>query len=810
MIAKVVIDLPIKSGNIFYNYLIPKHYLSIIQKGARVIVPFGKKTTLAYVVEIENDNTEKDQLVKLKEILEVIDNPPLITEELLHLAFWLSEYYIAPLADVFNIILPSYLQWNKQLLVIVKSDLENLILTDEEKEFYAWLKKKVRTWQEVEKVFPQFLGFVDFLKNDGFLEFKEIYQEHVKAKIINIVKRVVNPSILEDTIKGLNNNALKQKILLQSFLNQEEIPLINLVSELKIPRATIRSLVDKRLLDIYQVKVERDYYQDKKYSDQALILTSDQERVYQNLIENLQKNKFQTFLLHGVTGSGKTEIYLETIKFAIKMGKTAIFLVPEISLTPQMIEKFKGRFPNQVAVLHSRLSKGERNDEWNKIRLGKAKIVVGARSAIFAPFENVGIIIIDEEHETTYKQEEQPRYHVREVASERAKYWNATLLLGSATPSLESFYQAKMKNYQLLTLPRRVMNRSLPTMQIIDMRKELAEGNRTMFSRTLQKAIKERLAKKEQTIIFLNRRGYTTFVLCRECGYVARCPHCDISLTYHVHEQSLKCHYCGYEEPIMHICPNCGSENIRHFGVGTQKVEMELQNLFPTVRIIRMDNDTTRKKGAHEELIRKFRDKEADILLGTQMIAKGLDFSDVTLVGIISIDSILKIPDLRANERAFQILMQVGGRAGRHHLPGEVIIQSYSPEHYSITYALQHDYLAFFQHELNYRKENFYPPFSEIILINFLHEDMLILHKESKEWTDFLRKALKGTNVHVSGPVASSVAKVKDRYRFQSMVKYNKTKEIDILVKREISKLLQLNFSNKMNIQIDVNPQILW
>ena len=410
------------------------------------------------------------------------------------------------------------------------------------------------------------------------------------------------------------------------------------------------------------------------------------------------------FLLYGVTGSGKTEIYLQSIQRVLEDGREGIVLVPEISLTPQMVNRFKGRFGDQVAVLHSGLSVGEKYDEWRKIQRKEVKVVVGARSAVFAPFENLGIIIIDEEHETSYKQEDNPRYHARDVAIERAKKHQCPVVLGSATPSLESFARAEKRVYHLLTLSKRMNDQNLPDVKIVDMREELREGNRSMFSRELFEKLQDRLMKKEQTVLFLNKRGHSSFVMCRDCGYVVQCPNCDISLTYHRYNQQMKCHYCGYESVVPTTCPECTSDHIRYFGTGTQKVEEELGKIFPEAKVIRMDVDTTSRKGSHEKLLTEFHEGQADILLGTQMIAKGFDFPNITLVGVLSADTMLHLPDFRSSEKTFQLLTQVSGRAGRHELAGEVVIQTYSPEHYSIELAGQQDFDLFYQKEMMVQK----------------------------------------------------------------------------------------------------------
>ena len=464
----------------------------------------------------------------------------------------------------------------------------------------------------------------------------------------------------------------------------------NWPSQLTQAPSTITALIKRGVLSERREEVYRDPYGHKTFTPtNPLPLTMEQEEAIKPVLKTIDQDQHETFLLYGVTGSGKTEIYLQSIQEVLKKGKEAIVLVPEIALTPQMVDRFKGRFGNDVAVLHSALSTGEKYDEWRKVQRKEAKVVVGARSAIFAPFENLGIIIIDEEHETSYKQEELPRYHARDVAIHRARHHNCPVILGSATPSLESFARAKKDVYHLLTLSKRMNDRELPAVSIVDMREEMRSGNRTMFSRELFEKIEDRLAKKEQIILFLNRRGHSSFMMCRDCGYVMQCPHCDISLTYHRVSNEMKCHYCGHDTGVPEICPECSSNHIRYFGTGTQKVEEELLKLLPEARIVRMDVDTTGRKGAHEKLLDHFQSGKADILLGTQMIAKGLDFPNITLVGVLSADTMLHLPDFRSGEKTFQLLTQVSGRAGRHELSGEVVIQTYTPEHYSIEYAGQ-------------------------------------------------------------------------------------------------------------------------
>ncbi|CAM5395628.1 Primosomal protein N' OS=Lysinibacillus sphaericus OX=1421 GN=priA PE=3 SV=1 [Lysinibacillus sphaericus] len=462
---------------------------------------------------------------------------------------------------------------------------------------------------------------------------------------------------------------------------------------------------------------------------------------------------------------------MQAIQKVLNDGKEAIMLVPEISLTPQMTERFRSRFGEMVAVMHSGLSVGEKYDEWRKIQQGKVRVVVGARSAIFAPFTNLGLIILDEEHESTYKQEDSPRYHARDVAIWRSQYYRCPVILGSATPALESYARAKKGVYTLLTLKQRALHQAMPTVYVADMREELQKGNRSMFSELLIEGIRTRLERREQMVLFLNRRGYSSFVLCRDCGTVVQCPNCDISLTYHRTTEKLKCHYCGYEEHVPQICPQCQSEHIRYFGTGTQKVEEEIYKLFPEARVLRMDVDTTKHKGAHEEILQAFGEGQADILLGTQMIAKGLDFPNITLVGVLSADTSLHLPDYRAAERTFQLLTQVSGRAGRHDKAGEVVIQTYTPEHYAIELAKVQDYEPFYEREMFLRRRSGYPPYYFVALIQVSHEDVMMAAEYAGRAADWLRGNL-SNQVSIIGPTVASISRLQNRYRYQCLIKY--------------------------------------
>lgn len=577
-----------------------------------------------------------------------------------------------------------------------------------------------------------------------------------------------------------------------------------LINNYSISQYKLNKLIEKELLIVEEETVFR--YNDRTYAvDFEKELTFEQKKVlyeYNNSSNNL-------FLLKGVTGSGKTEIYMRIVEDALLKGNSAIVLVPEISLTPQMIERFKGRFGRDVALFHSRLSDGERFDEWYRVKEGKARVIVGARSAIFLPAKNLGVIIIDEEHENTYKSDQNPKYQTKEVAEFLSKQNECKVILGSATPTIESYYRSLIGELELLELNSRVDNKEMPPMKVIDMREELKSGNISLFSRELYKEIQDKLSKGEQIILFLNRRGFSSFVSCRSCGYVFKCEECDISMTYHKNGL-LVCHYCGNTKREPKKCPKCDSKYVKFFGAGTQRVEEEVKKYFKDARVLRMDLDTTREKDSYEKIYNTFKDGKADILIGTQMISKGLDFKNVTLVGVLAADMSINIPDYRAAERTFQIITQVAGRAGRGDLQGKVIIQTYTPEHYSLKYSINYDYEGFYEKEFTIRALMKYPPFGEILLINGVSkkEDLLkdFMHKISNVIKPLVEPIY---NVDILGPIPCMVAKVKENYRWQIIIKG----EFDSEFAKKIKELLydeNKKVYNDIRISMDINPNNLF
>ena len=765
----------------------------------RVIVPFGPRKVQGFVIDIVSES----EFPKLREIIEPMDIQPILNKELLQLSDWLTEQTLCYKISAFQVMLPPALKAKYEKKIRIKDRQMLHTLPPSLQHYFA--KQDTINWEDVLKSGE--LTHFQKQVEDGILEVLYIVKERVKKKQIKIIAPSID--ILEKKAE-LSKRNTKQIMVIDYFIsNPKPIERQKILSLLGISSSVIKSLVDKGILYESMQEVYRDPYQDRIFEHtEPLQLTKEQSVAIKPILQTIEEKRHDVFLLYGITGSGKTEVYMQSIQKVLEEGREGIVLVPEISLTPQMVNRFKGRFGDEVAVLHSGLSIGEKYDEWRKIQRKEVRVAVGARSAIFAPFENLGIIIIDEEHETSYKQEDNPRYHARDVAIERARTHNCSVILGSATPSLETFARAKKGVYQLLTLSKRMNDQSLPTVDIVDMREELREGNRSMFSRVLYDKLQDRLMKKEQTVLFLNKRGHSSFVMCRDCGYVIQCPNCDISLTYHRYQQQMKCHYCGYEAVVPTICPECTSEHIRYFGTGTQKVEEELGKIFPEARVIRMDVDTTSRKGSHEKLLTAFEEGKADILLGTQMIAKGLDFPNITLVGVLSADTMLHLPDFRSSEKTFQLLTQVSGRAGRHELAGEVVIQTYSPEHYSIELASQQDFDQFYQKEMMIRKIHQYPPFYYLALITVSHEELMKVVDVTEKISVTLSSRL-SKGAHILGPVACPIPRINNKYRYQCIVKYKKEPKLTQTLKMILDHYQQDIHRTGLQISIDKNPYIL-
>lgn len=637
------------------------------------------------------------------------------------------------------------------------------------------------------------------MKNEYLSTLISCYQvmlpKALKAKINgkNLLKFDTFYRLNDINITEIKFNDSQRKII-DLCLEKELVSRSELVN---ISLSSLNTLLKKDIL----IEEKKEHYR-LSYSGDVLekkILTNDQ----QSVVDEVNNSNDLVYLLHGVTGSGKTEVYMELIEEQLKLGKTSIVLVPEISLTPQMVSRFQERFGSNIAALHSALSDGEKYDEWRRIARGEASIVIGARSAIFAPLNNIGIIIVDEEHSDSYKQSDSnPRYHAIDIAISRAKYHKCKVILGSATPRLESYARAEKGIYHLLKLLNRVNGKELPKVSIVDLNKEMKTSS-GHFSNTLINAINNRLNKNQQIILLLNRRGYSSFITCKNCGNTIKCPNCDITLTYHKSSNTLRCHYCGYGEKKLDKCPECHEESINDLGCGTEKIEEELKKIV-NARILRMDYDTTSRKGAHEEMIKSFKNHEYDILLGTQIVAKGLDFSNVTLVGVINADTGLNIPDFRSSENTFSLLSQVAGRAGRSGLAGEVIIQTFNPDHYAIKYTKNHDYLSFYKYEMNIRKTLKYPPYYYLTFIRISGKDMDYVSNEANKIKRSLARNL--LNTTILGPTTCTVFKVNNIFRFGIILKYKKEEELKYLLNKILD---HYKNNNKIKIDIDFNPNMM-
>lgn len=610
---------------------------------------------------------------------------------------------------------------------------------------------------------------------------------NIKIKYDRYLRRIKS---IEEIDKYINNCKYENQINLLCKLKEKDILITKMTS-------TVNTIIKHGLGELYYEESKRYIYTGSS-NYKKVTLTKEQNNIVSEVLSS--KDKSNTYLLYGVTGSGKTEVYMNIIEEIIKNGKEAIMLVPEISLTPQIVGKFISRFGNIISVLHSKLSDAERYDEYRKITSGESKIVIGTRSAIFVPFKNIGVIIIDEEHTSSYKQENHPRYNAKDIAIWRSNYHKCPVLMGSATPSLESFARAGNKVYKLLTLTNRVGESHLPKVDIVDMKEEVKKGN-FILSSILKEKIKEKLHKQEQIILLLNRRGYSSIISCKECGHIEKCPKCDISYTYHKTSNNLKCHYCSTSIPLSNKCSKCGSTNIRDYGLGTEKLEEELNKLYDA-KIVRMDVDTTSKKGEHQKIIDDFGNHKYDILIGTQMIAKGLDFPNVTLVGVVSADTTLTSPDFRASENTFQLLSQVSGRAGRGESSGEVIIQTYNPNHYGITLAKEHNYIEFYKEEMNMRKILKYSPYYYMLLIEISSKDYDLGSKESNKIGNYLRSNLNKETI-ILGPSMASAFKINNIYHYQIIIKYRKDEKL-IEALKFIDNMYKKN--QKVEVEIDFNP----
>ncbi len=795
MIAQVIVDIAAKQTDRIFEYHVPAE-LKDVAVGSRVFVPFGPRKLQGFVVGLTDKSKYQGQL---KDLLLVVDEMPPLTEELVKLSAALAHDIFAYRISILQTMLPRVMKAHyRKILTPVTREAKKL-------SFFHGDPVDLNSLTDVKQI-----ALTHQLVKKGAARVEYLVENRAKKKTQLSYSPTKSTQKYQQLYQQARVNASKQRALLQDLIhNRKSYPKKQkqLEKQLHITSAQLNQACQRGWLQAQKVEVFRDPLAgyDEPLANKKINLNAEQKIALQQINKATQKNKDETFLLEGITGSGKTEVYLHAISQALKEGRNALMLVPEISLTPQMVRQVKGRFGQKVAVLHSGLSEGELYDEWRKIRRGQIRVVVGARSAVFAPLQNIGLIVIDEEHESTYKQEDNPRYHARSVALWRSQYNHCPLVLGSATPSLGSRARAQKGVYHLLRLTKRANHKKLPHVDLVDLKHVQFAGGQFDLSLQLVAAIKKRLQRHEQTILMLNRRGFANFMLCRECGYVMKCPNCDLSLTMHKDTGMMQCHYCGYAEPIPKRCPHCQSAKIRFLGTGTEKVEAELKQLLPGSRILRMDVDTTRRKGSYKRILDSFGAGQADILLGTQMIAKGLDFPNVTLVGVVNADTGLWLPDYNASERTFELLTQVAGRAGRANKAGQVIIQTYNPDHYAIKLAQTQDYEQFYRYEMRVRHAGNYPPFYYTVLISVAARKEQNAAREAFSIQRQLAKHLHPTTI-ILGPTPSAISRLKNQYYYQILVKYKKERNLNKLLHR-IQDAAQKIKKDGLNVYIDNEPE---
>ncbi|MFQ5825980.1 MAG: primosomal protein N' [Dehalococcoidia bacterium] len=781
--AEVAVNSPLGQRRTF-SYSVPPQLP--VEVGQAVWVPFGPRTLQGIIFELN----PFPQVEEARPIEGIIDPVPVLSPERLKLARWISDHYLSSLFDAARLMLSH--GFERRMLTFLELSVSPAppdSLTSEQKMALDWLEGKGKVRKEgleralgKRRVGPvlaelERLGLV--------VKHQELERARIGPRMVPHLRLAVSREEGEGELERLTKRAPRQAQLLRLLLDASgPLPAAEVRKVVGPTSSAVAALVQRGLVEVEEVEVRRDPLSHRRFAPQSPPpLTSDQEMAWQPIGEALQRmarvgGPFPVFLLHGVTGSGKTEIYLRALAQAVSLGRRGLVLVPEIALTPQTIQRFASRFPGRVAVLHSQLSLREQFDEWQRIREGEFDVVIGPRSALFAPQPRLGLIVLDEEHEGTYKEHQaSPRYHAREVALKLAELAGAVVILGSATPDVESRFRCQTGSYRLLELPRRVTPRpdsSLPAVELVDMRQELKGGNTSIFSRALGEAMAQTLQARQQAILFLNRRGASTFVQCRDCGFALRCRRCELSLTYHTAEEGLICHQCGLKSRVPQTCPRCGGRRIRFLGLGTQRLEAETARAFPGARLLRWDRDVTRGRYAHEETLSRFLAGEADILIGTQMVAKGLDLPSVTLVGVISADTALHLPDFRAGERTFQLLAQVAGRAGRGAVAGRVIVQTYTPEHYAIQAAARHDYAAFYQKEIEYRRRFRSPPFARLARLLYSHPNEANCQREAARLRHRLQEELDSQGIpdmDILGPTPAFLPRIRGRFRWQIILR---------------------------------------
>ena len=787
--AEAALPVPLRQT---FTYLIPSGLRALIRPGARVLVPFGNRQVTGYAVAFHDEldpelGLEPDAV---KEIIELLDEEPLITPEILELTRWTADYYLASWGEVLKASLPAGINQATERVVSATTAGRNAVGGMRQgtisRDVLTYILENGEVPQpELENEFgvDRTRRALRTLSRDLFISFAQRKKAAaVKPKLRKAVELI-------DEISGEKLTEQQQAVVNELTKSGGVMLFTDLLEKAGVGASPVNTLAKRGVVAVVQQEVFRDPFAELPSGEASQIaLNEDQTSVLEKIVAGIDKRKFSAFLLHGVTGSGKTEVYIRAMQHTLQQGRSALMLVPEIALTPLFSRRLRAVFGDSVAILHSELSAGERFDEWRNIYSGRARVVIGTRSAVFAPLREIGLVIVDEEHDPSYRQHEMPFYHARDIAVMRANLASAAAILGSATPALESFQNARSGKYLYLRLSERIGRRPLARTEIVDMREVFrAAGKDVTISPHLAEAIAETHAKGEQSIILLNRRGFSQFVLCRSCGETLRCRNCDITMTYHRGKQRLMCHYCTHSAPVPDACPFCESEFLHFVGEGTEQLESILEGRFPDLTIARVDRDSMSRKGVLTRTLTAFDEGRIDMLAGTQMLAKGHDFHNVTLVGVISVDNGLGMPDFRAAERTFQLLTQVAGRAGRGELAGRVIIQTYYPEHYAIRHAANQDFDAFFAEELKFRERFSYPPFVILALISIKHTDLRYAHEQANLMRSALEKANNDTAGRIYGVAPASLARLRGEYRLQILIKAGSRKKLRALIDQAVS-----------------------
>ena len=812
MYAEIIVDQPSRAVDRGFDYMIPEPLDGIVTVGSRVIVPFsgGNVEKEGFVMRIKNETQAKRGI---KSIIKLSSEDTAFKPDMVELIEYMHSRYLCTYLELIHMIIPSGTAV-KTIPWITLKNKENIKRHSDTVDRVITLLEENGGGMELISLQSYFekdiSSVIKTLEKNGVTEREFGYKNNVKAKTIRCIRLCVDDDKAEQFISETRSKI--QSRMTRILMQNEFIAVSDLVRFSIGNYGAVSQLVRYGIAQCFDLRLERSVFSNSGQKRTSFFSpTPEQEKAINILNSAIEKNENRCFLLHGVTGSGKTEVFLNAIRSVLEAGKTALMLVPEISLTPQMVERFAQRFGNRIAILHSGLSLGERYDEWTRIKNGDADIVIGARSALFAPLDNIGVIIIDEEHSDTYKSEMNPKYHARETALYRAKLHNAITILASATPSIESYTKALSGEYTLIEMTKRYNKNKMPDIEIVDMREELTNGNTSVFSKAMYEAVYDNLQKGNQTILFMNRRGYSTFVSCRKCGFVPMCPNCNISLTYHRYDNSLKCHYCGHKQPNYTVCPACRSKYIRYFGGGTQKIEEEVKRLFPNASTIRLDADVTGRKNAHKKILDKFEKEHIDILIGTQMVAKGLDFPEVTLVGVMTADTMLHNNDFRSAERTFDTLEQVVGRAGRGETAGRAVIQTYDPDNFAIALVKTHNYRDFYQKTLRERKVMWYPPFCEMVCIMISDTNENKTKRAAMEFKTAFGDINKiAQKIAILGPIPSGISRIKNKYRWQILIKCDNA---DLLNERLIAAEKHIRSNKEFEsvvISLDKNPSVIY